>query len=41
MLIYFDFFQMPVGDFHAFRLDLFLQNHDHTALVVIRVLLIP
>jgi hypothetical protein len=41
VLFYFDFFQMPVGDLHAFRLDLFSQNPDHTLLVVIRVLLFP
>jgi hypothetical protein len=40
MLIYLDFFQISIGDLHAFCLDLFTQNPDHTALVVIRVLLI-
>jgi hypothetical protein len=41
MLINLDFFDVSVGYFHAFCLDLFAQNTDHIALAVFRILLSP
>jgi hypothetical protein len=41
VLIYFDFFGVSVGYFHAFCLDLLTQNADHIALVVLPVLPFP
>jgi hypothetical protein len=41
VLIYFDFLGKSVGYFHVFCLDLFPQNTDHIALVVLPVLPFP